>query len=163
MSDRNSFLSIKSWKDKVIDVCGDKIPMLLIMNKIDISEDEKKVDIDEAINLSKGVNMNLYRVSVKENLKIEEIFEDAANLYMKQGLNKNTNKIITDVAEVSNKNKIKLDSNQIKEIEENKKKPVLTNVDSYNKNVTTDVAFKIEKKVVLDKNGKNTKKKGKCC
>ena len=165
VTDRDSFLAIKSWKDKVEEECGSEIPMLLLMNKIDIPESEHKVSTEECINLSKGVNMSLFRISVKDNLKIDDVFNEAAKMYMNKGLNKKIS-ILPDIADVSKNNSSNKKTKDIKEIDEtNNDNKVPKNVSSTYKKTTTDVAFKIENKnntsnsFITEKKKKNSK----CC
>lgn len=101
VTDRDSFTSIKSWKDKVVDICGEDIPMFLIMNKIDVASSDRKVTEEEAISLASNINMMLFQVSVKGNVKIDDIFENAAKEYFNKGLNKKSTDHIQDVADVN--------------------------------------------------------------
>lgn len=122
VTDRDSFSAIKSWRDKVIDICGDEIPMFLIMNKIDVASSEKKVTDEEAISLATNIKMMLFQVSVKNNLKIEDIFENAAKEYMEKGLHTKSTNQFQDVAEINKDPKKKDDT--IKEVGEKNKSNV---------------------------------------
>ncbi len=111
-TDRESFLSIKKWKEKIIDEIGNKIPMLLIMNKIDAAEVDKVVTEEEANNLAISLEVNLFKASVKNNINIEEIFDKAANDYFSKGMNKN-NEVLQDVKDVK---KSEIKKEDVKEI-----------------------------------------------
>lgn len=146
VSDRDSFLAIESWKKKVVEICGDEIPMFLIMNKIDLPEDQTKVTDEEATNAAAGVRMSLYRTSVKDNIKIEEIFDHAAIEFFNKGMNRNGTVQIPDVKEVK-KDVMEKKKNEIKELG----KPDIPKEPS-------NSGFKIERR----ETSKKEKKKG-CC
>lgn len=145
--DRDSFLNIAKWKSKVLEVCDSKIPMILVMNKMDMEVDLHKVTDNEAINLASQLGMYLFRCSVKNNVKIEEIFNTAAFEYM----NKNNKKTLNlDSVEHISKNK---DEN----VNEITKKEDRTVVDKQSMVVN---GFKIENK---KEEVKQVKKKSDCC
>lgn len=100
-TDRDSFLNIKKWKEKLIDELEGRIPMILVMNKVDVPEQEKVVTEKEAENLGMGIEMCLFKVSVKENLKIDEIFDMIAFDYFKMNMNRNSVGIKADIIDVA--------------------------------------------------------------
>lgn len=148
VTDRESFLSMKKWKDKIIDEIGKQIPMYLIMNKIDVPQEQKVVTDEEAVNLAAGIEMCLFRVSVKNNLKIDDIFEMGASDFYNKGMNKNQVELNPDVREIKRNTVNKKE--EIKEIGKEKKEEL-------NK-VPSDMGFKITEK----HNSAKPKKKG-CC
>lgn len=155
VSDRDSFNSIKSWKDKVLDVCGQDIPMLLVMNKIDLPENEKKVSDEEAVRLAAGVEMYLFRTSVKDNIKINEIFDTAAYEFFNKGIN------VKPVHAQQSVNELNKKEEDIKEIVVTKK-PKPTNVSSNSKLDNNNQGFKINT-IPNDSDKKNSKKNSSCC
>lgn len=81
ITDRESFLRIPYWKEKIITECGD-IPLLIVMTKIDLDKTEEvKVTYKEAIEFSKNLNTEIIFTSSKNNIKITEMFEKLAVCY----------------------------------------------------------------------------------
>ncbi|KAJ3285241.1 Ras- protein Rab-23 [Blyttiomyces sp. JEL0837] len=76
-TDRESFETIKSWRDKVRSVCDD-LCMVLVQNKIDLA-DEAVITSEEAEALARELKLKFYRVSVKEYFNVVE-----AELYFKR-------------------------------------------------------------------------------
>lgn len=81
--DRDSFDSIKSWHEKVVTECG-RIPMALIMSKIDLKE-EANVKDKEAVDRAKELNLNLMKVSSKDGTMVNEVFERLAIEHFNSG------------------------------------------------------------------------------
>lgn len=75
VDNRESYEAIPKWKDKVLAECG-RIPMVLVKNKIDL--EEHLVSSEEAENLSKKIKVNLFNVSVKDNLFVNNVFDSLA-------------------------------------------------------------------------------------
>uniref|UniRef100_A0A3Q3IHU0 Ras-related protein Rab-23 n=1 Tax=Monopterus albus TaxID=43700 RepID=A0A3Q3IHU0_MONAL len=69
-TDRESFQSINSWREKVEAEVGD-IPTVLVQNKIDLLE-ETVIKNEEAEALAKRLKLRFYRTSVKEDLNVNE-------------------------------------------------------------------------------------------
>jgi Ras-related protein Rab-23 len=84
ITDRDSFIAVKKWRDKVKAEC-DEIPMLLVQNKIDLT-DQAVVTDKEARDLASELGLNLYRVSVKDNTMVSEVFENLAIDFFKKGI-----------------------------------------------------------------------------
>jgi Ras-related protein Rab-23 len=83
MTDKQSFESVRKWREKVYSECGD-IPTLLVMNKIDLV-DQALVDEKLVQNLAKDLRLQFLKVSVKENMMVNEVFENLAVEYFKKG------------------------------------------------------------------------------
>jgi len=79
-TDRASLLSVRKWRKKVEDECGD-IPMVLVQNKIDLIS-QSQIDQLEAERLAVECNMKLYRTSVKEDLNVAVVFQHLAENYV---------------------------------------------------------------------------------
>lgn len=75
VDNRESFDAIPKWKDKVFAECG-SIPMILVKNKIDLSE--HLINEEEANNLASKVKLNLFNVSVKDNIFVNNVFDSLA-------------------------------------------------------------------------------------
>lgn len=82
-TDRDSFLEIERWKQKVDDECGD-ICAVLVQNKIDLL-DQAVVTSAEVENLARRLGLKLYRVSVKDNVLVDDLFDDLSDSYLKRG------------------------------------------------------------------------------
>uniref|UniRef100_A0A3B4A1H8 Ras-related protein Rab-23 n=1 Tax=Periophthalmus magnuspinnatus TaxID=409849 RepID=A0A3B4A1H8_9GOBI len=77
-TDRESFLAIESWKEKVEAEVGD-IPTVLVQNKIDLLE-ETVIKNEEAEGLAKRLKLRFYRASVKEDMNVNEgVFNTTSN------------------------------------------------------------------------------------
>lgn len=147
VTDRDSFLNIAKWKSKVLEICDSKIPMILVMNKIDVDLELQKVTDEEAINLASQLEMFLFRCSVKNNIKIDEVFNTAAF----EHLNKSNKKaiVLDSVEQLSKPN-----DNKIQEIDKKEDRTVIDKPSTNNK------PFQIQ-----ENNTKNTppKKDSGCC
>lgn len=80
--DRDSFLAIRQWKEKVSAEVG-SVPMVLIQNKIDLV-DQAEITADESESLAKKLNLKFYRTSVKDDLNVSDVFRYLAAKYLKQ-------------------------------------------------------------------------------
>lgn len=146
VTDRDSFLNIAKWKSKVLEICDSKIPMILVMNKIDVDLDSHKVTDEEAINLASQLEMFLFRCSVKNNIKIDEVFNTAAF----EHLNKSNRKVIVldSVEQLSKPN-----DDKIQEIDKKENRTVIDKPSTNNK------PFQIQENNVQ----KTPPKKDSCC
>jgi len=99
--DRASFVAIEKWVQKVTAVVGiDSTVNLLVQNKVDLL-DNTAVSKDEAECLARNLQMRLYRTCVKENMHIDQLFEDAARSYMEK-----TRRIVDTVIGPENPSKV---------------------------------------------------------
>jgi Ras-related protein Rab-23 len=83
LTDKNSFDSVKKWVGKVRTECDD-IPIALVMSKIDLLE-QAVISDKMAVELAKEVGLNLYKVSSKDNVMVNEVFEVLAVEHFKKG------------------------------------------------------------------------------
>uniref|UniRef100_A0A803JV74 small monomeric GTPase n=1 Tax=Xenopus tropicalis TaxID=8364 RepID=A0A803JV74_XENTR len=81
-TDRESFETIPSWREKVVAEVGD-IPTVLVQNKIDLL-DETVIKNEEAEALAKRLKLRFYRTSVKEDLNVTEVFKYLADKYLQR-------------------------------------------------------------------------------
>lgn len=88
--DRESFLEIRHWQQKVKEECGN-ICSVLVQNKMDLI-DEAKVKPVEVEDLARSMGVKLYRTCVKENLRVNDIFSYLAEMFVNQD-NDNANNI----------------------------------------------------------------------
>ena len=135
---RDSFKAVKSWKDKVTAEC-ENIPIILVMNKIDLKE-QAVISEKEANDLAIQLGLNLYKTSVKDNIMINDIFDNLATEFFNKGFHLKNNGL-TDIEEVRDGG---LNAGKIKK--------------NQNKEGLKDKAFTLEND---DKKGKDKKKK--CC
>jgi len=82
-TDRESFMEIERWQRKVRDECGD-ICSVLVQNKMDLIQ-QAVMTPTEVEDLARKLSMKLYRVSVKDNVLIDEVFDDLATMFMRKG------------------------------------------------------------------------------
>ncbi|XP_054710748.1 ras-related protein Rab-23-like [Uloborus diversus] len=78
--DRDSFKAIESWKRKVENECGE-IPTVLVQNKIDLI-DHATVAKDEAELLARRLKLDFFRISVKEDYNVSEVFRHLVKRYL---------------------------------------------------------------------------------
>ena len=75
---------VQSWKSKIETVLKlDETVVILVQNKIDLIDDAQ-VSPQEAEALAKEFKVRLYRVSVKNNIQIHEMFQYAATQHLKR-------------------------------------------------------------------------------
>eukprot|EP00727_Mastigamoeba_balamuthi_P002020 m51a1_g11815 putative ras-related protein rab-23 (229) ;mRNA; r:391834-392837 len=76
-TDADSLKALESWKTKVEAQCG-PICMAIMQNKVDLLS-EAKVTQKEVEDAATRVKAKLYRVSVKDNLNVNDLFEYLAS------------------------------------------------------------------------------------
>ncbi|CAM6054572.1 unnamed protein product [Sphagnum tenellum] len=81
-TDRASFEAISIWKHKVEEECG-IVPMVLVQNKVDLLE-HAAVSRQEAEALASDLGLRFYRICVKQNLYVSEVFEYLAEMYLQR-------------------------------------------------------------------------------
>eukprot|EP01006_Ploeotia_vitrea_P039515 TRINITY_DN66355_c7_g8_i1.p2 TRINITY_DN66355_c7_g8~~TRINITY_DN66355_c7_g8_i1.p2 ORF type:complete len:267 (-),score=148.35 TRINITY_DN66355_c7_g8_i1:8-754(-) len=81
--DRDSFLAIDRWRQKVEEQCG-SIISVLVQNKIDLLSQAtvKSVEVED---LARRMGIKLYRACVKDNLLVDDIFEYIASEFLSKG------------------------------------------------------------------------------
>ena len=82
-TDRDSFEAIEEWNAKVLRECDENICRVLIQNKIDLLQD-RQMEEQEAEQLATKLNVKFYRMSVKNNFNVDNVFTHLAVQYMKQ-------------------------------------------------------------------------------
>ncbi|KAG5464474.1 hypothetical protein LSCM1_00663 [Leishmania martiniquensis] len=78
--DRDSFMSIAGWKQRVESVCG-PITMVLCQTKFDLSH-EAVITPTEAEKLANQLEAPLFRVSTKDDFNVTQLFEFTAQRCM---------------------------------------------------------------------------------
>lgn len=79
-TDKSSFYAVRKWKRKVEDECG-HIPMVLVQNKMDLLHDSQ-VDNNEIEKFSRNTGIRLFRISVKDNLNVNKVFQNLAERHI---------------------------------------------------------------------------------
>ena len=118
INDKDSFDNIISWYDKIYQEC-DNIPIILVMSKIDLKHEAVVSDI-EAENLAKKLNIDFMKVSSKDNIMVNEVFEKLSIIHF-QNLNLESNNIIEE-NNYSNRSGSKKNGFQINNTKKEKKK-----------------------------------------
>ena len=75
ISDRSTFDAINGWIQSLMDVGKESIPIILIGNKCDLSEDKRKVTNEEGIQKSNEYKIPFFETSCKDGININEVFD----------------------------------------------------------------------------------------
>eukprot|EP00499_Haloplacidia_sp_CaronLabIsolate_P006770 CAMPEP_0196771892 /NCGR_PEP_ID=MMETSP1104-20130614/1940_1 /TAXON_ID=33652 /ORGANISM="Cafeteria sp., Strain Caron Lab Isolate" /LENGTH=363 /DNA_ID=CAMNT_0042142023 /DNA_START=33 /DNA_END=1121 /DNA_ORIENTATION=+ len=81
--DRDSFDALPTWKERVMNECG-PITIVLVQNKMDLL-DKAVVTPDEVEDMARTLQTKLFRSSVKDNMKVNEVFEEVARRCLLSG------------------------------------------------------------------------------
>lgn len=81
--DRASFDAIDKWYKKVVDECGN-ICMVLVQNKVDLMDDALMTPA-EVEATAQRLRLKLYRMCVKDNLNVTEVFQGLGAEYVSRG------------------------------------------------------------------------------
>lgn len=82
--DRDSFMNIQNWKQRVESVCG-AVTTVLCQTKFDLSH-EAVVTNEEAEGLASSLSVPLFRVSTKDDFNVTQLFEFAAQQSIEAGM-----------------------------------------------------------------------------
>ncbi|KAI8848007.1 P-loop containing nucleoside triphosphate hydrolase protein [Chytridium lagenaria] len=97
-TDRDSFETIRAWREKVEAVCDD-LCMVLVQNKIDLLE-RSVVSNEEAEALARDMKLKFYRVLSKTlNYHLFKVFSYLGELFFKRQ-NKKANSAPTDIKQI---------------------------------------------------------------
>ena len=105
ISEHQTFENIEMWMNSITEEKGDKLPIVLVGNKADLTE-ERQVTKEEGKNLAENKGFHFYETSCKDGANVTESFLDLAELvYEKSGkkLNQSCGKKLNDGS--SNKKK----------------------------------------------------------
>ena len=94
IADHSTFENIGMWMESITEEKGDKLPIVLVGNKADLT-DERQVSNEEGKNLAENKGFHFYETSCKNGSNVTECFLDLAELvYEKSGkkLSQNSNK-----------------------------------------------------------------------
>ena len=90
INDKESFDYIKNIKNKINEIKGENIPIILIGNKIDL-KDEREIDEKDVKELIKKWNVEFIECSAKENINCDVILNLIALKWKNYEKNKNNN------------------------------------------------------------------------
>lgn len=82
-TDRASFDAVENWYKKVTDECGN-ICMVLVQNKVDLM-DNAVMEASEVEFLAKKLKLKLYRMCVKDDLNVSEVFQHLGAEFVRNG------------------------------------------------------------------------------
>jgi len=155
--DRDSYTAVQKWHKKVLEQCG-QIPTILVQTKLDLEGTQAKVSENEGKELSDLLNITLFRVSSKQDLRIKELFEYLANTF-----NKSKNQKIVEEKETKEQQQVQVvkEAKELKlgEIKKDNKKKEKTKAKKQEDQVTANE----KQNEVIRKNLNDEKKKNKCC
>jgi small GTP-binding protein len=80
ISQHSTFLSVESWHKSVIDIAGPNVIILILGNKVDISEDMHEISKEKCENLASCLNCPLFFVSAKTGANVEEVFDEVMKM-----------------------------------------------------------------------------------
>ena len=78
---RESFDTISSWWNDILEYKEKDFPLILVGNKCDL-EEERKVQKEEGENIAKEYNVKFYETSSKEGINIEDSFKELIKLIL---------------------------------------------------------------------------------
>jgi Ras-related protein Rab-23 len=76
ITDKNSFLELPRWKNKVLELCGE-VPMAIVQTKMDAS-DHAAITLEEVKECATKLKLRLFRISSMNGININEPFEYVA-------------------------------------------------------------------------------------
>ena len=88
IGEKDSFEAVENWIKSIREIGKDKLPIILVGNKCDLSDDKRQVSLKEGQDKANEFNIPFYETSCKEGINIKEVFE----------------KLIDDIIEKGNKN-----------------------------------------------------------
>ena len=88
ISDLDSFEAVDNWIKSIREIGKEKLPIILVGNKCDLSDDERKISLKEGQDKANEFQIPFYETSCKDGINIKEALE----------------KLIDDIIEKGNKN-----------------------------------------------------------
>lgn len=89
VTSRESFEKCQQWVKELNEKAGADIRIVIVGNKIDL--DDHQVSKDEANDYARGLGLQYYEVSAKQNIGVDELFKDLAKKLPKESTNKKNN------------------------------------------------------------------------
>lgn len=91
VTSRDSFDKCQQWVKELNEKAGADIRIVIVGNKIDL--DDHQVSRDEANDYARSQGLQYFEVSAKQNLGIDELFQDLAKKLPKESTNKKQNSL----------------------------------------------------------------------
>ena len=91
ISDLESFEAVENWIKSIREIGKDKLPIILVGNKCDLSDDKRMISLKEGQDKANEFNIPFYETSCKEGINIKEVFEKLIDDIIEKG-NKNLNR-----------------------------------------------------------------------
>ena len=88
ISDLDSFKAVDNWIKSIRETGKEKLPIILVGNKCDLSDNERKISLVEGQDKADEFQIPFYETSCKDGINIKEVFE----------------KLVDDIIEKGNKN-----------------------------------------------------------
>ena len=86
-----SFEAVENWIKSIREIGKDKLPIILVGNKCDLSDDKRMISLKEGQDKANEFNIPFYETSCKEGINIKEVFEKLVDDIMEKG-SKNINR-----------------------------------------------------------------------
>ena len=91
ISDIESFEAVENWIKSIREIGKEKLPIILVGNKCDLSDDKRQVSLKEGQDKASEFNIPFYETSCKEGINIKEVFEKLIDDIIEKG-SKNINR-----------------------------------------------------------------------
>ena len=88
ISDLDSFKAVDNWIKSIRETGKEKLPIILVGNKCDLSDNKRKISLKEGQDKANEFQIPFYETSCKDGINIKEVFE----------------KLVDDIIEKGNKN-----------------------------------------------------------
>ena len=80
-----SFKSLNDWMETISEIGKEKLQVILVGNKCDISDKERKVSIEEGQGKADEFKIPFFETSCKDGININEVFEKLVEDILKKG------------------------------------------------------------------------------
>ena len=91
IGEKDSFEAVDNWIKSIREIGKDKLPIILVGNKCDLSDDKRMISLKEGQDKADEFNIPFYETSCKEGINIKEVFEKLVDDIMEKG-SKNINR-----------------------------------------------------------------------
>ena len=91
IGEKDSFEAVENWIKSIREIGKDNLPIILVGNKCDLSDDKRMISLKEGQDKADEFNIPFYETSCKEGINIKEVFEKLVDDIMEKG-SKNINR-----------------------------------------------------------------------
>ena len=88
-----SFKSLNDWMETISEIGTEKLQVILVGNKCDISDKERKVSIKEGQDKADEFKIPFFETSCKDGININEVFEKLCEDILERGNRKIDNEV----------------------------------------------------------------------